>query len=82
MAADGDVLLGKWWNGPKDAHIEIYKCGDKFCGKIVFLSEPNEVDGTPKIDDENPEFLQQITNYIQTVDQTSGEFYKTYLLYK
>jgi len=32
------------------------------------------------IDDENPEFLQQITNYIQTVDQTSGEFYKTYLL--
>ena len=32
------------------------------------------------IDDEDPEFLQQITNYIQTVDQTSAEFHKTYLL--
>jgi hypothetical protein len=32
------------------------------------------------IDDENPEFLQQITNYIQTVNHTSDTFYKTYLL--
>jgi hypothetical protein len=32
------------------------------------------------IDDEDPEFLQQITNYIQTVDQTASEFYKSYLL--
>ena len=32
------------------------------------------------IDDEDPEFLQQITNYIQTVDQTGSEIYKTYLL--
>jgi hypothetical protein len=32
------------------------------------------------IDDEDIEFLQQITNYIQTVNQTSSKFYKTYLL--
>ena len=32
------------------------------------------------IDDEDPEFLQQITNYIQTVDQTGSEIYKSYLL--
>ena len=32
------------------------------------------------IDDEDPEFLQQITNYIQTVNQTSSEIYKNYLL--
>jgi len=32
------------------------------------------------IDDENPEFLRQITSYIQTVNQTSDRFYKTYLL--
>jgi hypothetical protein len=32
------------------------------------------------IDDENPQFLQQITNYIQTVNQTEGQYYKTYLL--
>ena len=54
-AADGDVLLGEWLNQEKDAKIEIYKCGNKFCGKIVWLEEPNEEDGTPKIDDENPD---------------------------
>jgi hypothetical protein len=32
------------------------------------------------IDDEDVEFLQQITNYIQTVDQTGAEIYKSYLL--
>ena len=32
------------------------------------------------IDDTNPEFLAQITNYINTVRHTSSLFYKTYLL--
>jgi hypothetical protein len=32
------------------------------------------------IDDTNSEFLQQITNYIQTVNQTGDEYHKTYLL--
>lgn len=32
------------------------------------------------IDDQDPEFLQQITNFIQTVDQTGSNTYKTYLL--
>ena len=49
-----DELLGVWWNHEKDAHIEIYKCGDQFCGKIVWLKEPNE-NGAPKKDKHNPE---------------------------
>jgi len=32
------------------------------------------------IDDTDPEFLQQITNYIQNVNQTSNKYYKSYLL--
>lgn len=32
------------------------------------------------IDDNDPEFLQQITNYIQTVNQTNSTYYKNYLL--
>ena len=32
------------------------------------------------IDGADPEFLQQITNYIETVNQTSSTFYKSYLL--
>jgi hypothetical protein len=32
------------------------------------------------IDSDNPEFLEQITNYIQTVNQTGATIYKSYLL--
>ncbi|MBS0000848.1 MAG: DUF2147 domain-containing protein [Cyclobacteriaceae bacterium] len=49
-----DEILGLWWNHEKDAHIEIYKCGVQYCGKIVWLKEPNENDA-PKKDKNNPD---------------------------
>src|SRR5690348_719986 len=45
--------LGIWTNEEKEARFEIYKCGDKLCGKIVWLKEPNR-DGRPKTDSNNP----------------------------
>ncbi len=50
-----DEILGKWWNHEKDAHIEIYKCGDELCGKIIWLKNPLDDDGKPKRDKNNPE---------------------------
>jgi uncharacterized protein (DUF2147 family) len=54
--------LGVWLNGDKDARIEMYKCGERYCGKIVWLKEPNYpagskdgTPGTPKLDDKNPD---------------------------
>ena len=52
---DGDKVLGKWLNEEKDAKVEIYKQGDKYFGKIIWLKTPNREDGTPKLDDENPD---------------------------
>jgi len=50
----GDVVLGKWLNEDQDAHIEVYKEGGKYYGKIVWLKEPiEEATGKPKLDDEN-----------------------------
>jgi uncharacterized protein (DUF2147 family) len=46
--------LGTWTNEGKEARFEIYKCGDKLCGKILWLKEPNR-DGKPKTDINNPE---------------------------
>ncbi len=49
-----DVILGKWLNEDRDAHIEIYREAGKYFGKIVWLEEPiDELTGKPKLDDEN-----------------------------
>ncbi|WP_439883181.1 DUF2147 domain-containing protein [Pontibacter sp. MBLB2868] len=45
--------LGVWTNEDGKAKFEIYKCGNKLCGKIVSLREPNR-NGKPKMDDNNP----------------------------
>jgi len=51
---NADDILGVWLNEDKDAHVDIYKEGDKFYGKIVWLDEPiDEETGKPKLDDEN-----------------------------
>lgn len=48
--------LGIWTNSERKATFEIYKCGDKLCGKIVSLTVPNDlVTGKPKTDSQNPD---------------------------
>ncbi len=61
-AATGDDVLGVWDNQEKDAKIEIYKCGERYCGKIVSLKVPDYPEGskdgtpgTPKLDHKNPD---------------------------
>ena len=50
-----DDVLGIWFNEEKDAKIEIYKEGNQYYGKIVWLDEPIDPEtGKPKVDDENP----------------------------
>ena len=48
--------LGVWTNSERKATFEIYKCGDKLCGKIVSLTVPNDpATGKPKTDSQNPD---------------------------
>jgi uncharacterized protein (DUF2147 family) len=61
FAANADDILGVWFNGEKDAKIEIVKCADKYCGRIVWLKEPSYPEGskdgapgTPRLDHNNP----------------------------
>ena len=60
--AGADDIAGTWFNQDKDAKIEIAKCGDNYCGKIVWLKDPTYpagsklgTPGTPKLDDKNPD---------------------------
>ena len=48
-------VVGKWKLEDGTAIVEVYKQGDVFNGKIVWLENPNEPDGTPAKDTENPD---------------------------
>jgi uncharacterized protein (DUF2147 family) len=54
FSQNADAVLGNWLNEEKDAKIQVYKTGNKYYGKIVWLKVPNEADGkTPKKDKKN-----------------------------
>jgi len=62
VSAASTDILGMWFNQDKDAKIEIFQCGNDFCGKIVWLKEPTYpagskegTPGTPKLDIKNPD---------------------------
>ncbi len=48
------LLTGKWLSEDGDAIIRIYEENGKVFGKIIWLKEPNNEEGHPKVDDKNP----------------------------
>lgn len=56
IAGGNDAILGKWYTTDNKGIVEIYECnGDELCGKIIWLDEPNEEDGTPKTNINHPD---------------------------
>lgn len=54
LGSNPDAALGTWLIESKRAQIEIYKCGTQYCGKVVWMLEPNGKDGKPLKDAQNP----------------------------
>lgn len=51
-----DEILGVWRTGSGNGKVEIYKKGDQYLGKIVWLSEPvDSKTGKPKTDIMHPD---------------------------
>jgi uncharacterized protein (DUF2147 family) len=57
-----DGILGTWVMPEGVAKIEIYRCKEKYCGKLVWLKDPNfamddekDFAGKPKVDRHNPD---------------------------
>jgi uncharacterized protein (DUF2147 family) len=56
----GDIL-GIWKTEMNESKVEMYRCGEKICGKIIWLKNPVYTDsddgqaGTPIVDRKNPE---------------------------
>ncbi len=59
-AGPGEVL-GVWKTDGGDSHLELFRCGDTICGKIVWLKVPKYIDrkdgpvGKTKVDRKNPD---------------------------
>lgn len=78
MAQD---VVGKWKLEDGSAIVEVYRAGDVFNGKIVWLQNPTEADGSPAVDDKNPDSklrsrkligLNMLSNLKKTGDEYSG----------
>ncbi|HVI45163.1 MAG TPA: DUF2147 domain-containing protein [Chitinophaga sp.] len=48
-------ILGKWYSQDKKGITEIYAEKGKYYGKVVWLKEPNDKNGHPLTDSENPD---------------------------
>jgi len=62
VGAGPDDVTGRWLDQDKKAIINIYKCGNLYCGNITWLKEPNfpaddkkGMAGKTKVDRENPD---------------------------
>ena len=54
-AAFAQDVIGKWKLEDGSAIVEVYKNGNAFNGKIVWLDNPNGPDGKPATDRNNPD---------------------------
>ena len=49
-------LEGIWLREDKKNYkVKMYACGDSYCGKIIWLKEPNDEQGNPRLDRNNPD---------------------------
>lgn len=53
--SQADAIVGQWYTDGKESVIEVYKKNNKYYGKIVWMEEPKNEDGTIKRDIENPD---------------------------
>ena len=54
-AAFAQDVIGKWKLEDGTAIVEVYKQGDVYNGKIVWLQNATETDGSPAVDKNNPD---------------------------
>ncbi len=50
-----EQIVGKWATSDGEATVEIYQEQSKFAGKIIWLKSPNDANGSPLTDMENPD---------------------------
>jgi uncharacterized protein (DUF2147 family) len=49
-----DAINGVWLTDAKDAQVKVYRVGKYYYGKIIWLRDNKNAQGTPKLDTMNP----------------------------
>jgi uncharacterized protein (DUF2147 family) len=49
-----DAALGRWLTQDRDGVVEMFRCGDELCGRLVWLKTPRDARGLPPVDSHNP----------------------------
>jgi uncharacterized protein (DUF2147 family) len=55
FAQNPDSIVGEWYTQEGTSAVEIYKCENLYCGKIVWLKNPKNEEGKDKVDTKNPD---------------------------
>jgi len=77
---EADKIIGLWQTGSGKGRVQITKYGNKFSGKIVWLRDPNDAKGNPKLDSKNPDVNRQknttigITNLLGFTYEGKSEY--------
>ncbi len=65
--AQNKKIIGVWWNQEKTSRVEVYEENSKIFGKIVWLEDNKNKDGsTPRTDYNNPKIELQKNKLIGT----------------
>ena len=59
LATEADAVVGEWYTKDNKALVTIYKEDDVYNGKIIWLKEPKNEDGSVKLDTNNPDEAQR-----------------------
>ena len=49
-AGSPDAIIGDWFTAGEISVVQVYKCGDLYCGKITWLKNPKNEQGEDKVD--------------------------------
>ncbi|HXF53448.1 MAG TPA: DUF2147 domain-containing protein [Hyphomicrobiaceae bacterium] len=55
VAPSPPTYEGVWYDDTGQGAVEIAPCGDRLCGRIVWLRSPTDAAGRPLVDDLNPD---------------------------
>ena len=55
FAENPDAIVGEWYTAEGKSVVEIYKCNELYCGRIVWLKNPKTDAGNDKTDLKNPD---------------------------